>query len=57
MATTAFAAVTPVAQEHRCEHAVSAVWVAITRSILGNRFIVQLGNSKEIRIIGVEAMR
>ena len=53
MATTAFAAITPVAQEHRCEHAVSARWIAITGSILGNRFIVQLGNGKEIRIIGV----
>jgi hypothetical protein len=53
MATTAFAAITPVAQEHRCEHAVSARWIAITGSILGNRFIVQLGNGKEKGINGV----
>lgn len=53
MTTTALAAVTPVAQEHRSEHAVSAGWIAITRSILGNRFIVQLGDGKVIGIIGV----
>jgi len=53
MATTAFATVTPVAQEHRREHAVSARWIAVTRTIMGNRFIVQLGNGKEIRIIGI----
>lgn len=57
MTTTALAAVTPVAQEHRGEHAVSARWIAITRSILRNCFIVHFGDDKEIGIIGVEAMR
>ncbi len=57
MTTTAHAAVTPVAQEHRSEHAVSARWIAITRSILRNCFIVNFGDDKEIGIIGVEAMR
>ncbi|CAB4601535.1 unannotated protein [freshwater metagenome] len=57
MTTTALAAVTPVAQEHRSEYAVSARWIAITRSILRNCFIVNFGDDKEIGIIGVEAMR
>jgi hypothetical protein len=53
MTTTTLAAVTPVVQEHRSEHAVSARWIAVTRSIMGNRFIVQLGNDEEVRIIGI----
>ncbi len=53
MPATTVTAVTAFSQKLGSKHAVAAVWIAITRSILGNRSIVQLGNDQEVRVIGI----